>query len=321
MVTAVTWVTIVTVNRLVLVDTLNFFHRAFHAYPSQLTTPQGEPINAVYGFAAMILGLAEELRPTHLAVAYESEKEPTFRVREFPAYKATRVPLPPEEQVQFDAQLRILEEFLAAAGITALQAEGFEADDLIGTVVQLATGNWKRETEIIIASNDRDLMQLIGPWVRFYLPAVGSKQKAKLYGEKEFFEEYGFKPSQMIDYKALRGDPSDNIPGVRGIGEKTASELVKRYGTVAEVYKNILEIRPAVAQKLADGKDNAALSRRLVTIASDAPIKFKLEDLRFGGLDNPAVKHLFRDLNFKSILKKIEGEVGEESDQNQMKLL
>jgi len=309
-------------NRLVLIDTLNFFHRAFHAYPPQLTTLEGEPINAVYGFATMLFSLAAELNPTHLAVAYESEKEPTFRVLEFPAYKATRVPLPPEEQIQFDSQLPRLEEFFSAARIAALQAEGFEADDLIGTAVsQLATGNRQPPTEIMIASNDRDLMQLIGPRVRFYLPAVGSKQKAKLFGEKEFFEAYGFKPIQLVDYKALRGDPSDNIPGVRGIGEKTATELVKKYGTVEEIYKHILEIRPVVAQKLADGKKDAALSRKLATIVTDAPAEIDLETLRFSGFDRPEVQALFEKWGFRSLLKKIrKGEtVPEEEDQ--MKLL
>jgi len=309
-------------NRLVLIDTLNFFHRAFHAYPPQLTTPQGEPINAVYGFAAMLFNLGVELKPTHLAVAYESEKEPTFRVLEFPAYKATRVPLPPEEQVQFDSQLPLLEEFLAAAKITALQAEGFEADDLIGTAVnQITKQPNNQKTEIVIASNDRDLTQLIGPRVRFYLPAVGSKQKAKLYGEKEFLEEYGFPPAQMVDYKALRGDPSDNIPGVRGIGEKTAAELVKRYGTAAEIYKHILEIRPAVAQKLADGKKEAELSHRLATIATDAPVDIDYEKLRFSGFDKPEVHALFEKWGFRSLLKKMVGEEAVPENKDQMKLL
>lgn len=304
-------------NRLVLIDTLNFFHRAFHAYPPQLTTLQGEPINAVYGFATMLFNLGVELKPTHLAVAYESEKEPTFRVLEFPAYKATRVPLPPEEQVQFDSQLPLLGEFLAAAKITALRAEGFEADDLIGTAVHQLPS----DTEAVVASNDRDLTQLISPRVHFYLPAVGSKQKAKLYGEKEFFEEYGFPPAQMVDYKALRGDPSDNIPGVRGIGEKTAAELVKRYGTVADIYKHILEIRPAVAQKLADGKKEAELSYKLATIVTDAPFKIDYEKLRFLGFDRPEVHALFERWGFRSLLKKMAGEEPVPDNKDQMKLL
>jgi len=304
-------------NRLVLIDTLNFFHRAFHAYPPQLTTLQGEPINAVYGFATMLFNLGVELKPTHLAVAYESEKEPTFRVLEFPAYKATRVPLPPEEQVQFDSQLPLLGEFLAAAKITALRAEGFEADDLIGTAVHQLPS----DTEAVVASNDRDLTQLISPRVHFYLPAVGSKQKAKLYGEKEFFEEYGFPPAQMVDYKALRGDPSDNIPGVRGIGEKTAAELVKRYGTVADIYKHILEIRPAVAQKLADGKKEAELSHKLATIVTDAPVKIDYEKLRFLGFDRPEVHALFERWGFRSLLKKMAGEEPVPDNKDQMKLL
>ncbi|MDP1710600.1 MAG: hypothetical protein Q8L46_01520, partial [candidate division WWE3 bacterium] len=156
-------------NRLVLIDTQNFFHRAFYAYPMALTIPGGDPINAVFGFASMLLALAEELKPTHLAAADESEKELVFRQIEFPEYKATRVPKSPEEQAAFDAQLPKLNEFLAAAGIARLVAEGFEADDVIGTVAKQAISNKPgrdREiatpakggiaiSEVIVASNDR----------------------------------------------------------------------------------------------------------------------------------------------------------------------
>jgi len=308
------------VNRLVLIDTLNFFHRAFHAYPPQLTTLQGEPINAVYGFATMLFALVQELKPTHLAVAYESEKEPTFRALEFPAYKATRVPLPPEDQVIFDSQLSRLEEFIKAAKIASLQAEGFEADDLVGTVTKSVARSQELVVEVIIASNDRDLMQLISPRVRFCLPAVG-KQQSKFYTEKDFFEEYGFQPASLVDYKALRGDPSDNIPGVRGIGEKTASELVKKYGTVDEVYKHILEISPTVAQKLADGKKDAELSCRLATIVSDAPTDFKFEELKFEGFNRPEVRELFGKWGFNSLLNKMTGEEPAPENKGQMKLL
>lgn len=300
-------------NRLVLVDTQNFFHRAFYAYPMELTISGGESINAVYGFASMLVALADEFQPTHLAVADESEKEIIFRQIEFKEYKGTRVPKPPEEQIAFDAQLPKLNEFLAAAGIPRLIAEGFEADDVIGTLA----GRFSKEAEVVAASNDRDLMQLINGRVRFYLPAVG-KQKAKLYGEKEFFEEYGFKPIQMVEYKALRGDPSDNIPGVWGIGEKTATELVKKYGTVKEIYKHILEIRPAVVQKLADGKEQAELSHKLATIVTDAPVSADLKDLKFGGFGRPAVRDLFQKWNFKSLIAKLSGsqrETGEPKDQ------
>ncbi len=304
-------------NRLVLIDTLNFFHRAFHAYPSQLTTLQGEPINAVFGFATMLFSLVVELEPTHLAVAYESEKEPTFRTIEFPEYKATRVPLPPEEQVRFDPQLALLEEFIGAAKIAELRAEGFEADDLIGTVAKKLTVDSRQSTEIIIASNDRDLMQLIDGRIRFYLPVVG-KGKAKFYGRREFVEEYGFAPENLVDYKALRGDPSDNIPGVRGIGEKTGAELVRRYGTLEDIYKNVLELKPSVVEKLNVDKDKAKLSKRLATIVTDAPVEFRLEELEFRGFNNPEVRELFTEWGFKSLLKKISDQRPENSDQVKM---
>lgn len=308
-------------NRLVLIDTLNFFHRAFYAYPPQLTTLQGEPINAVYGFASILISLAEELTPTHLVAALESEKEPVFREIEFPAYKATRVPKPPEEQIAFDSQIPLLLRFLGAAGIPVLAAEGFEADDVIGTVAKQAISHKPLAvSETIIASNDRDLMQLIRPGVRFYLPAVG-KHKSKMYGEKEFFAEFGFPPAQLVDYKALRGDPSDNIPGVREIGEKTGAELVRRYGTLENIYRSVLELKPSVVEKLHADKDKAELSKKLATIVTDVPIETSLEELRFDGFDRPEVRALFEEWGFNSLLKKMEGEEVALEDKDQMKLL
>ncbi len=303
-------------NRLILVDTQNFFHRAFYAYPMELTTSEGEPINAVYGFASMLVSLAQDLQPTHLAAADESEKEVVFRQIEFAEYKGTRVPKTPEEQALFDAQLPKLSEFLTAAGIPRLVAEGFEADDVIGTLAEKLS----RKAEVIVASNDRDLMQLIGGSVRFYLPAVG-KQKAKLYSEKEFLEEYGFRPPQLVEYKSLRGDPSDNIPGVRGIGERTASELVRKYGTVKEIYRHLPDLKPAIARRLTDGKEQAQLSCQLAKIVTAVPLQVDLGDLRFSGFNQPAVRELFRKWNFKSLIAKIEGSPAEaQEDQSQLKL-
>lgn len=305
-------------NRLVLIDTANFFHRAFYAFPMQLTTADGAPINAVYGFAAILISLVEELAPTHLAAALESEKEPVFREIEFPDYKATRVPKPPEEQIAFDAQIPLLLRFLSTAKVPVFAAEGFEADDVIGTIAKRVISD--PATEVIIASNDRDLMQLIGGRIRFYLPAVG-KQKSKMYGEKEFFEEFGFPPEQLVDYKALRGDPSDNIPGVRGIGEKTGSELIRRYGTLENVYRNVLELKPAVVDKLQANKDNAALSKRLATIVTDVPIETSLEEFRFAGFDRPEVRALFKEWGFRSLLEKMKEEGSTKESTDQMKLI
>ncbi len=298
-------------NRLVLIDTANFLHRAFYAFPMQLTTPEGQVINAVYGFASMLLALTKELEPTHIAAALESEKEVVFREIEFPEYKATRIPKSPEEQVAYDSQFPLLLDFLKAARVKTLMAEGYEADDVIGTVAKKIVAGGRKSVEIIVASNDRDLMQLIGGQVRFYLPAVG-KRGAKIYGEKEFLEEYGFKPAQLVGYKALRGDPSDNIPGVRGIGDKTATELIRKYGTLEKIYKNILDVKPSVGKKLADGKDKAELSRKLATIVINTPVEFKLEDLKFEGLNQPKVLGLFSEWGFKSLL----GKLGDQGSEN-----
>jgi len=303
-------------DRLVLIDTANFLHRAFYAFPMQLTTADGQVINAVYGFASMLISLVKEFEPTHLACALESEEEIIFREVEFPEYKATRAPKSPEEQEAYESQIPFVGEFLEAAGIKTLKSEGYEADDVIGTVVAHVKG----EVEVIIASNDRDLMQLIDGAARFYLPAVG-KGKAKLYSKKEFVEDFGFNPDQLIEYKALRGDPSDNIPGVRGIGDKTATRLVKEYKTLDKVYESILDIAPAVAKKLADGKENAFLSRKLATIVTNAPLDFELKDLEFKGLNNPQVLDLFEKWGFKSLVTKLGASKEVEGDKSQLKLL
>ncbi len=308
-------------NCLVLIDTANFLHRAFYAFPMQLTTPEGQVINAVYGFASMLLALTKELEPTHIVAALESEKEVVFREIEFPEYKATRIPKSPEEQAAYDSQFLLLLDFLKVARVKTLMAEGYEADDVIGTVARKIVASGQKSVEVVVASNDRDLMQLIGGQVRFYLPAVG-KRSAKTYGEKEFLEEYGFKPAQLVEYKALRGDPSDNIPGVRGIGDKTATELINKYGTLEKIYKSILDVKPSVGKKLIDEKDKAELSRKLATIVIDTPVEFKLEDLKFEGFDQPKVRGLFSEWGFKSLLAKINSSQEESrSGENQLQLI
>ena len=308
-------------NRLVLIDTANFLHRAFYAFPTQLTTPEGQVINAVYGFASMLLALTKELEPTHIVAALESEKEVVFREIEFPEYKATRIPKSPEEQAAYDSQFLLLLDFLKVARVKTLMAEGYEADDVIGTIARKIVASGQKSVEVVVASNDRDLMQLIGGQVRFYLPAVG-KRSAKTYGEKEFLEEYGFKPAQLVEYKALRGDPSDNIPGVRGIGDKTATELINKYGTLEKIYKSILDVKPSVGKKLIDEKDKAELSRKLATIVIDTPVEFKLEDLKFEGFDQPKVRGLFSEWGFKSLLAKINSsQEKSRSGENQLQLI
>jgi DNA polymerase-1 len=287
----------------------------------QLTTPEGQVINAVYGFASMLLALTKELEPTHIVAALESEKEVVFREIEFPEYKATRIPKSPEEQAAYDSQFLLLLDFLKVARVKTLMAEGYEADDVIGTVARKIVVSGQKSVEVVVASNDRDLMQLIGGQVRFYLPAVG-KRSAKTYGEKEFLEEYGFKPAQLVEYKALRGDPSDNIPGVRGIGDKTATELINKYGTLEKIYKSILDVKPSVGKKLIDEKDKAELSRKLATIVIDTPVEFKLEDLKFEGFDQPKVRGLFSEWGFKSLLAKINSsQEKSRSGENQLQLI
>lgn len=300
--------------RLLLIDTQNFLHRAFYAYPMTLILKDGTPINAVYGLANMLLSLIEELKPTHMAAAMETKEAPVFRELEYVGYKATRVPKPEEEQKAFDAQLPLAERLLETLGIKAITLEGYEADDVLGAIAEKS-----KFGEIVIASNDRDVLQLVGGNVRVYLPGVGKKE-GKLYGEKEVIEDFGLRPSQIADFKALRGDPSDNIKGVRGIGEKTALSLLQKFSSIEEIYQNLGKVEPeSVRLKLSEDAEAAVLSKRLATIATDAPLEFDLKDYAFDlEKQKPKIIKLFEEWGFKSLIGKMRKE---DKETPQLKLL
>ena len=219
-------------RKLVLIDGNAILHRAFHGIPP-LTTPNGEPINAVYGFTTMLLRIIEDLNPTHLIVCFD-RKEPTFRRLEFEKYQAHRPEMDKDLSAQFGKTRKLMEAF----GIPVFSKAGFEADDVIGTLAKQAE---KKLDKVVIVTGDKDILQLVTKKTKVYLPVRGLSN-AELVGEKGVKEKLGITPKQVVDYKALVGDPSDNYPGVRGIGPKTAGGLLEKYKTMNRIYKNLDKI-------------------------------------------------------------------------------
>ncbi|PIR73191.1 MAG: DNA polymerase I [Candidatus Moranbacteria bacterium CG10_big_fil_rev_8_21_14_0_10_35_21] len=280
-------------KKLVLIDGNALIHRAYHALPP-LTTKTGELVNAVYGFSSILLKVLNDLKPDYIAASFDLAG-PTFRHKEYKEYKATRVKAPDDLYAQIDR----VKEVVRAFNIPIFEKEGFEADDVIGTMAGQAD-----KVETIIVTGDLDLLQLVKPKVKIYALRRGMSDIV-IYDEKAVEERYGLKPEQMIDYKGLRGDPSDNIPGVKGIGEKTATELLKKYGTIENVYKNLSEIKGAVKDKLERDKAQAILSKHLSEIVTNVPLTIDLEKAVMKDFDRKKIVELFQELNFFSLIKRI----------------
>ena len=254
-------------KRLVLIDALPL-----------LTTKKAEPVNAVYGFLLVFLKAIREFQPDFIAACFDSPGL-TFRHKKFKEYKAKRPPTPKN----LVSQIPKVKEILAAFGVPIFEKKGFEADDLIGTISEVSPP----DTEVIILSGDMDILQLINSRTRVFLLKRGIKN-THLYDQNRVKEEYGISPSQIVDFKALRGDPSDNIPGVAGIGEKTAIDLLKRFGNLENLYKELeensekaKEIRQKTRGLLLRHKKDAFLSKDLAKIKKDIPLRIGLEECSF----------------------------------------
>lgn len=275
-------------------------HRAYHALPP-LTTPAGEVVNAVYGFTTMLLKVISDLRPKYLIVAFDTPK-PTFRHTEFVGYQAQR----PKMETELASQLENVRRILRAMGIPIFAVEGYEADDVIGTLARQAA---KRKIEAMIVTGDRDMFQLIGPRVKIYAPVRGMSE-AQVFDSKRVKKTMGIDPKQMIDYKGLVGDPSDNYPGVPGVGPKTASQLLGKYKNIDRIYQNLDKLPEVQARKLTEGAEMAELSRKLARIVTDAPVKLDLKKAQFVLTDEEREKAIkeFKILGFKSLVERISGE-------------
>ena len=287
-------------KKLVIIDANALIHRAFHALPP-LTTKDGTLVNAVYGFTSILLKVLKDLKPDYIAAAFDV-KAKTFRHQEFEAYKATRVKAPDE----LYQQIPLVKEVLKSFNIPIFEKAGYEADDLIGTIAHLKTID-RPEMETIIITGDQDTFQLIDDNTKVFSPHKGLSETI-LYDEQIIKEKFdGLKPEQLIDYKALRGDPSDNIPGVTGIGEKGTINFLNDFKTLENIYQNLAskKISERNQKLLQEHKNEAFLSKKLATIITDVPIKFDLEDCRLDGFDKTKVVKLFQELNFKRLMTQL----------------
>jgi DNA polymerase-1 len=284
-------------KKLILIDGFAILHRAYHALPP-LKSKDGVLTNAVYGFFSMFLKLQNDIRPDYIVVCFDRPK-PTFRQELYVGYQAQR----PAMESDLSSQIELVHKALDKAKIKIFEVDGYEADDLIGTIAKQVVEKGE-ETQVIIVSGDRDLLQLVNSHVKMIAPVVGIT-KMILFDDEKVEEKYGLKPHQFIDYKALVGDASDNYPGVTGVGPKTAGNLLKKYGTFENIYANLGEIQPNLALKLATDAEQAALAKKLATIALDAPIKIKIEDCASDKINRKELIEFFQDLGFKSLVERV----------------
>ncbi len=287
-------------QKLVIIDCNALIHRAWHALPP-LADKNGQLTNAVYGFTLIFIKALKDLKPDYLAATFDL-KGKTFRHEQYQQYKATRVKQPDE----FYDQIPIVKEVLRAFNVPIFERQGYEADDVIGTIANLKTVD-RPDIETIIVTGDQDCLQLVDFNTKVLSPHKGFSETI-LYGEAEVKEKFGgLVPKQLIDYKGLRGDASDNIPGVKGIGEKGAIDLLTNFHSLDGIYKNIKseKIKDRTRELLTEQKDQAYMSKKLATIVTNVPIDFKLEKTRFHGYDQNAVIDIFQRLNFKSLMRQL----------------
>lgn len=290
-------------EKLLLLDSNSLLHRAYYALPG-LTDSKGNPTGAIFGFVSMLARLIKEEKPTHIAAAFDL-KAPTFRHNMYSGYKATRKPMP-EELVK---QVPVLKKLIGDLGIKIVELEGYEADDIIGTLAK----RFSCPTDIV--TGDRDSLQLIDDTTNVLFTKRGITDVVR-YDKERLFEDGFETPSAIIDYKALRGDASDNIPGIPGIGEKTAMELLKTYGTMENVLANADEIKGKLGEKIRDGKDMARLSYTLATINTAVPINIGMSDITFSYPLSKSAKNALIALEFTSLTKRFAFTDEVKSDEN-----
>ncbi len=279
-------------SKLLLVDGSALLHRAYHAYPP-LRSKSGKIVGAVYGVVSMLVSALESQDPSHVVVAWDLPK-PTFRHTLYIGYKAQRKKAEPEMVEQIPSVYTAIE----AMGLIQISQEGYEADDIIGTL------SAESEMEVVILTGDQDLMQLVTDKVSLLLPPRG-KVPAMLYGPEQVVEKYKVSVSQFVDYKALVGDPSDNIPGVRGIGPKGAVKLLSKYQSLDGIYENLEKIGGTLQTKLKEAKESAYLSQELSRIVIDMKIKEKPEVMEYEGLVRDELRSTLEELNFQSLIRRL----------------
>jgi DNA polymerase-1 len=282
-------------EKILLIDGHSILNRAFYGLPD-LTNAEGKHTGAVYGFLNILFRILEEEKPQYLTVAFDLH-EPTFRHKMYEAYKGTRKPMPEELR----EQVPLMKEMLTAMGIKIVSKAGYEADDLLGT---LAVRSEKEGMDVTILSGDRDLLQLATEKVMIRLPKTSrGKTTIENFHAAEVLEKYQVTPPQIIELKALMGDSADNIPGIPGVGEKTATKMIVEFGTIENAYVHLEEIKPNKAREsLREHYDLAELSKALATINTESPLEYVYEEARFGNLYTPEAYQLCKQLEFKNLL-------------------
>ena len=280
-------------KRLLLIDGHSMAYRAFYALPAEnFTTASGQHTNAIYGFATMLLSLLSSEKPTHVAVAFDVSRK-TFRSEIFPEYKANRAKTPDE----FRSQMSYLHELVSAFGITQFEVEGYEADDVIATITKRAE---KEGAEVFICTGDRDSFQLVNDKTTVLYPKRGVSDLARMTPDA-VQEKYGMSPTQYPDFAALRGDPSDNLPSIPGVGEKTAAKWVVEYGSLQELLSNVDKVGGKVGQTLRDSIDNVIRNRELTQLVAEVPLDLSIDALAWSGVDENLTNPLFDRLEFKTL--------------------
>lgn len=284
-------------KRLLLIDGHSMAYRAFFALPAEnFTTADGQHTNAIYGFATMLISLIKEEKPTHIAVAFDVSRK-TFRTDIFPEYKATRSKTPDE----FRSQMSYLHELVSAFGISQFEIEGYEADDIIATITKRAE---KEKCEVLICTGDRDSFQLVNNQTTILYPKRGVSEMSRMTPEA-VFTKYGLTPEQYPDFAALRGDPSDNLPSVPGVGEKTAAKWIVDFGSLKNLLSNVDTLGGKVGQSLRDNIDNVIRNRELTQLIHDAPMNFEIDELEWIGPDEALVTPLFEKLEFRTLKERL----------------
>jgi DNA polymerase-1 len=283
-------------DKLVLIDGHALVYRAYFALPPTMRTSQGELTNAVFGFASMLLKVLQDEHPEYIAVTFDVGR--TFRHDDYAEYKANRAEMPDDLRMQFER----IDQLLEAFDIPAYSAAGYEADDVLAALADQAE---KKGIQTLIVTGDTDTFQLVGPHVKVMTPGR-SFSDTVIYDQERVRERYGLEPSQLIDYKALVGDTSDNVPGVRGVGDKTATKLLQEYGSVEAIYKHLDEVSSSrFRNALEEGRDQALLSKHLVTIVHDVPVSLDLQACKVKELDREQVVEFFRELEFRALLNRL----------------
>jgi DNA polymerase-1 len=284
-------------KRLLLIDGHSMAYRAFYALPAEnFTIASGQHTNAIYGFATMLLSLLTSEKPTHVAVAFDVSRK-TFRSEIFPEYKANRAKTPDE----FRSQMSYLHELVHAFGITQFEVEGYEADDVIATITKRAE---KEGAEVFICTGDRDSFQLVNDKTTVLYPKRGVSDLARMTPDT-VQEKYGMSPAQYPDFAALRGDPSDNLPSIPGVGEKTAAKWVVEYGSLQELLSNVDKVGGKVGQALRDSIDNVIRNRELTQLVTEVPLDLSIDALAWSGVDENLTNPLFDRLEFKTLKDRI----------------